>query len=46
MEKKGTTNAIYILENIIERVVEVQKKRYVYASLTTPRHLTEYDMMR
>ena len=41
--EKNTTNAPF--ELLLNRLWE-NKKRYTYASLTTPRHLTEYSMMR
>ena len=42
---KGTTNTINIFRTLIEQALEIQK-RNIQASLTTPRHLTEYDTMR
>ena len=43
--KRENTNAIYRLRTIIDGALEVQKV-IIYASLTTPRHLAEYDMMK
>ena len=44
MEKKDSINASYTLQTINE--LWKYKKRYICASLTTPRHLTECAMMR
>ena len=34
MEGKGTTNAIYILQSITERVLEQQKEVYLYLNIS------------